>query len=349
MDRRRSGAKTRPPNAEELGYWAQTLTAVNEFNRLQAQAPSTDKVNKWMTALPQDEILQVDGLESLKMVRGKLTAGLNEIKANAEAEAKALNDALEHLRVLIALRRGPDGDKRNKRIRLSSPSSLPGSPRTSSYPSLQTQQSNGGTAHHPVPLSANSISSSGRSSQGPPNSQRDPRTKREWLMNQLPLQPGRKVAFRQPPQSKSANRGGDFGGADAEGETWILAVVKRCIGGDPKKYEVQDDDTEDGEPGQEYKTSVKSLIPLPVPEAAPNSPSHPNAYEEFLAGTEVLGLYPDTSCFYKAVVVSGPRDPPPGGSRASGAAKSGVYRLKFEDDDDQVRAVGVQWVVGAPP
>lgn len=130
---------------------------------------------------------------------------------------------------------------------------------------------------------------------------------------------------------------------DVDGETWILAVVKRCIGGDKTRYEVQDEDTEDGEPGQKYTTTLKSLLPLPDPDSPINGPSHPNAYEEYAAGTTVLGLYPDTSCFYTAVVASGPKESAQGGQRAKS------YKLKFEDDDDQIRSVGVQWVVQAPP
>ena len=59
---------------------------------------------------------------------------------------------------------------------------------------------------------------------------RDPKAKREWLLSQLPLQKGRKVAFRQPTNGKGGGRGGPEGGmGDADGETWILAVVKSSL------------------------------------------------------------------------------------------------------------------------
>ncbi|KAG8905633.1 hypothetical protein FRB99_008536 [Tulasnella sp. 403] len=178
MDRRRSGTKTRPPTAEELQYWSQTLSSLTKIQQLQSATDFT-KVNKWMATLPHQDPTahhdssQQDTLEALRNVKAKLTSGLAEIKTNADAEAKAVSDALESF------------------------------------------------------------------------------------------------------------------------------------------------------------------------------PSHPNAYDEYPPGTSVLGLYPDTSCFYKAVVIAGPRDPPPAGTRSAGQAKS--YRLKFEDDDDQIRAVHVQWVVEAPP
>jgi len=169
-----------------------------------------------------------------------------------------------------------------------------------------------------------------------------------YIFAQLPLEPDRKVAFRPPAQKNPA--ASDAGGSgDGEGETWILAVVKRCINPDRNRYEVQDvDDTEEGEPGQRYNTNLRSIIPLPDPSAPANSPTHPNAYPYYTAGSVVMGLYPDTSCFYRAVVVTGPKDPQPGGRTVLSNKNSPMYRLKFEDDDDQVRAVGVQWVVDWP-
>lgn len=58
---------------------------------------------------------------------------------------------------------------------------------------------------------------------------RDPKARREALSKQLPLQEGRKVAFHPPP-GKAAN-----GGADDE-NTWILALVTKCIHADKNRY-----------------------------------------------------------------------------------------------------------------
>ena len=63
---------------------------------------------------------------------------------------------------------------------------------------------------------------------------------------------------------------------------------------------------------RKYITNLKSMIPLPDPDAPANSPSHLNAYTTFSPGSTVMGLYPDTSCFYRAQVVevmNGGRDP----------------------------------------
>lgn len=57
-----------------------------------------------------------------------------------------------------------------------------------------------------------------------------------------------------------------------------------------------------------YNTTLRALIPLPDLTAPPDSASHLNAYPEFLAGSTVMALYPDTSCFYRAVVIESPKD-----------------------------------------
>ena len=57
-----------------------------------------------------------------------------------------------------------------------------------------------------------------------------------------------------------------------------------------------------------YTTSARSLIPLPDPNASPNSAAHPSQYPELSRGIVVLALYPDTTAFYRAEVVTTPRD-----------------------------------------
>jgi SGF29 tudor-like domain len=62
-----------------------------------------------------------------------------------------------------------------------------------------------------------------------------------------------------------------------------------------------------------YTTTIRSIIPLPDPAAPLGSPAHLNAYPEFPAGSTVMALYPDTSCFYRAEVIASPRDMQPSG------------------------------------
>ena len=57
-----------------------------------------------------------------------------------------------------------------------------------------------------------------------------------------------------------------------------------------------------------YNTTLRAIIPLPDPNAPPDSAAHLNAYPEFTAGATVMALYPDTSCFYRAEVIASPKD-----------------------------------------
>lgn len=55
-----------------------------------------------------------------------------------------------------------------------------------------------------------------------------------------------------------------------------------------------------------YNTTLRGIIPLPDMTAPPDSASHLNAYPEFMTGSTVMALYPDTSCFYRAEVLESP-------------------------------------------
>ncbi|KAI6040854.1 SGF29 tudor-like domain-containing protein [Pisolithus marmoratus] len=172
---------------------------------------------------------------------------------------------------------------------------------------------------------------------------RDPKGRREALGKQLPLQEGRMVAFHPPAEVFA-----DGSNADDNENTWILAVIIRCINQDKNRYEVQDvEPQEDGQPGRCYNTTLRAIIPPPDPSAPPNSASHPNAYQEFPAGSTVMAIYPDTTCFYRAEVVAAPSDLH---SPARGVSSNHIsmYKLKFEDDDDQEQSVLVQFVVEWP-
>jgi len=301
-----------------------------------ATGDAIGRVNRSISAWPTisgEDPEPMESFETVKTTHRKLSSGLNEIKTTAEAEAHAIDKALEALSVLIALRKAPETaaqlDKRNKRHRGSSPLSTPSTP---------------------VPTPVNKITltvkaNSDRSSEGPTAPsvpfKQDAKARTKFYSKQLPLQKDRKVAFHPPSIS------GKEGAAEAEENTWILAVVTRCLNHEKNRYEVQDAESqEDGQPGQLYTANLKTIMPLPDPDAPPNSPSHPNAYPIFSAGSTVMALYPDTSCFYRAVVaeVQGPREPT---SRNTPTVKQ-VYRLRFEDDDDQVHSVPAHWVVEWP-
>lgn len=88
------------------------------------------------------------------------------------------------------------------------------------------------------------------------------------------------------------------------------------------RYEVQDPEPdENGAPGQVYKTTATALIAIPSPDAA---------LPEFPPGKAVLARYPETTTFYRAEVTS---------------CKKEVYKLRFEDDQNQEMEVGRRFVL----
>ncbi|KAK7690032.1 hypothetical protein QCA50_006677 [Cerrena zonata] len=326
----RRGTSKRPATSEEVNIWTDAATVLSKLSS-QVSSPETNdvvgRVNRLLSAWPTDDTMPSEGFESLKNIYTKLNKGLNEIKANAERDAKMAEDAIERLDVLIALRRASEEqppEKRQKRPRGSSP------PPTVTPPT-------------PVPSRPGSITLPPRNSVGPSQVpfSRDPKARREALNRQLPLREKRKVAFHPP-------KAGDTSSGGKDSEEWILAVVNRCINQDKNRYEVQDPEPqEDGSPGQCYNTTLRAIIPLPDPDAPPDSPSHLNAYPEFPARSTVMALYPDTSCFYRAEVITSPKDVQATGRNAS-TRQGPVYKLKFEDDDDQEHTVSAQWVVEWP-
>lgn len=331
----RRGASKRPASSEEVEYWshaAASLGRLSKTYRTAATADTIGRVNRLLSAWPTDDDLPAEGYESVKSIYKKLTSGLTEIKTTSEREVGLIDDTIEHLGILIALRQASEAvppEKRNKRPRAHSPAPVP-------VPA---------PAAPPAATRAMSITLPPRNSVGPQTAipfSREPKARREALSKQLPLQEGRKVAFH-PPQNSSKAVDSATGGKDEE---WILAVVTKCINQDKNRYEVQDPEPqEDGQPGQCYNTTLRAIIPLPDPNAPPESATHLNAYPEFLAGSTVMALYPDTSCFYRAEVIASPSDMQPAGRTGP---SSRTYKLKFEDDDDQEHIVSAQWVVEWP-
>ena len=88
------------------------------------------------------------------------------------------------------------------------------------------------------------------------------------------------------------------------------------------RYEVQDPEPdENGAPGRIYRTGVAALIAIPGPDAA---------LPDFPVGKHVLARYPETTTFYRAEVTG---------------VKKDVYRLKFEDDQNQEMDVYRRYVL----
>ncbi|TFK40649.1 SGF29 tudor-like domain-containing protein [Crucibulum laeve] len=336
MDRRR-GIPPRPASSEEVACWSHAAESLKTLSDILAHAPTADiigRVNRLISGWPTDDIVPAEGYESVKKNCKRLTNGLDDLEKEAKEEVKAIEDAIERIGVLIALRKAPEApapEKRNKRPRATSPSGTP-------IPMTQTQP-NSRSVSITLPARTSSV--------GPallPFS-RDAKSRRDTLARQPTLQHNRKVAFH-PPADKAAN--GVSG--DADENTWIMAVVIRCLNPEKHKYEVQDPEPqEDGQMGATYIATPKNLIPLPDPNAPIGSSAHLGSYPEFPVGSTVLGLYPDTSCFYRAEVVATPKDTKDMHTRALPSSKyQPTYKLKFEDDDNQEHSVPAHFVVEMP-
>lgn len=170
-------------------------------------------------------------------------------------------------------------------------------------------------------------------------------SRRTALRDQLPLLPGRLVAFRRPRKPDPSRPTSD---------EWIMARVVRSISNDKNRYlllpppstypsvdsplslpmeerinkadarvcgvyryEVEDaDEGSSSEPEVQrarWNTTLKSIIPLPELGAEPGPAILP-------PGTDVLGLYPDTTTFYRGKIRSIPT-----GTKIH-------YMVCFEDD-----------------
>lgn len=101
-----------------------------------------------------------------------------------------------------------------------------------------------------------------------------------------------------------------------------------------------------------YNTTIRSIIPLPDPGVSPSNPAHISFYEDQPRGAAVLAMYPETTSFYRATVLS-PPIPGTGGARSATSAtatkgdgsRRGKYVLRFDDDGDKAVEVDAGLVV----
>ena len=109
-------------------------------------------------------------------------------------------------------------------------------------------------------------------------------------------------------------------------QDWILATILRYSPA-TNKYTILDEDDADADPwaessAREHLVSRRMVMPLPLTE-----PSMYTPYNEFPRGQWILALYPDTTCFYKAMVHTPPSD------MAGGPPKD--YLVEFEDESEE--------------
>lgn len=131
----------------------------------------------------------------------------------------------------------------------------------------------------------------------------------------------------------------------SEGEG-ILCRVTSVIGeGKQRRYEIIDSDPDPPTPSHPYRASVNHLVPIPPPAANPALPDLP-------ARRNVLALYPGTTTFYKAEVVSGWTGARPGtggvkreegtGGGTGMEGMDNLVRLRFEGEDEVDREMSVE-------
>ncbi|KAK4051354.1 hypothetical protein OIV83_002838 [Microbotryomycetes sp. JL201] len=291
--------------------------------------------------------LDVD-LKPINLVKGRLDRAYDLVGTQASEELQRIDTTIEVLDLLLkhpatlaatqahaaqtqaggastpgaAAKRGP---YKKRKTDTGSQAGSPAASRAGSPNSLATSPGASG------PLSGKASSTSGKSGPSGKMGKSTAKSRRDAITAQLPLTSGRQVAFKQPVKG---------GAASGQKEEWILAVIVNSI--DKNRYTVQDidyDPTSQAPDGGKYNTTLKSIIPLPdkrIPSSFPEFDFHP--------GTNVLALYPDTTSFYRAVVQSGP-------APATGQAKKTkdkYYKVKFEDDDDNVREIAQELVVEVP-
>ena len=76
------------------------------------------------------------------------------------------------------------------------------------------------------------------------------------------------------------------------------------------------------EAARQHQVPARFVLPLPLTE-----PSVYTAFNEFSRGVWVLALYPDTTCFYKALVHTAP-------SSMMGSPPPRDYLVEFEDESE---------------
>jgi len=113
---------------------------------------------------------------------------------------------------------------------------------------------------------------------------------------------------------------------------WIQASVIKYMA-DRNRYQVVDEDPGDeSNPNpvrKKYVLDAKKLIPLYSLDEFPCS-----TRREFPKGERVLAIFPNTTVFYPAYVVAGPKK-----------RKDPSYALAFDDDDDRHTIVSAQYVI----
>lgn len=306
MDRRRALAQKRPPPSEEHDAWAKATAKIMRIGDIAVAQEASERINRVnKLMMDADHAVAVDDYELFKTIQKKLTPLLSEIKTTSESENTAVTEALETLSVLKALRTAEIPLAQEKRNK-----------RQRASPALN------GTVGTPT-----------RTGVSPPHRAPTNNSRSHQKKSTPILREGRVVGFRVPADAE--NR-------DANEAEWILATIVKS--NNANEYVVQDVDQEGGIPGPQYTATLQDM--LLIPDTADPKVKDPfRDVPGFSPGTMVLALYPETTSFYRAQVISGG---PKESRHATTTKATPTYRLKFDDDEDQEKVVGAEWVVEHP-
>ncbi|KAL8696191.1 MAG: hypothetical protein Q9201_007781 [Fulgogasparrea decipioides] len=296
---------------EERNMWNQIVNDLKRLKAIQARATevSTSIVNMEATTAEAPTPSQIDDLQALYREGLKL----------AEEEQKILNeepnDVIKNVGILTALRTASEIEPRNP------------SQSKSRNPKRQKLDTDG-TVESPGP-SPSAPTSVAKVKAGAVRSGSVPVVKTEKEQKEPIVKAEEGTEGVKGPSAEKAGK--FFVGAEVayklakakEDPEWIQCeIINIDTAGNKKRYEVQDPEPDDnGQPGQIYKASAAALIAIPSPDTV--LPDYP-------VGKQVLARYPETTTFYRALVTN---------------VKKDVYRLKFEDDNENEWEVARRFVL----
>ncbi|SPO19873.1 uncharacterized protein UTRI_00269_B [Ustilago trichophora] len=329
MALRRGKDRVSAAGSEELQLWYAVRQNLRTLEKIRIasvdKAASAENLRTDLVSLKEKR----ETGDEYRTKRRKLDDICHDLTSRTKDELAAIESAQEKLGILVALRSPSDGGGGGGGGSRSS------TPRKDLASKVKSSQSNtptpSGRRAAGTPLAPSNLGSSSSSSTAASNTSSSTTTnrgRRETLTAQHPLSQGRKVAVLP---------------SKTEESDWLKASVLSYTKSS-NEYTVQDDD----EPGPEgtYKVAMDNIIPLPISLQTMPAADYP-------PGSRVLGMYPDTSCFYGATVKSGG----PGLSRNANLAKlikkepellEAKYNLEFDDDNGEIRQVPAWLVVQGP-
>ncbi|GAC97810.1 hypothetical protein PHSY_005398 [Pseudozyma hubeiensis SY62] len=315
MALRRGKDRVSATGSEELQLWYAVRQNLRTLEKIRIASVDKAATAEGLRTDIVSLIEKGDRGDEYRTKRRKLDDACHDLTSRTKDELAAIDSAQEKLGILVALRSSADGGgSRGSTPRKDLASKVKAG--NAGTPTPSGRRSN----VPPGPSNLSSSSSAGSTAN---------RGKRETLIAQHPLTQGRKVAVLPSKTNEESD--------------WLKASVLSYTKS-TNEYTVQDDD----EPGPDgtYKVGMDNIIPLPIS-------LHTMPASDYAPGSRVLGMYPDTSCFYGATVKSGG----PGLTRNANLAKlvkkepellEAKYNLEFDDDNGEIRQVPAWLVVQSP-